>query len=328
MLLVDCPLCDTASPFDPEDDDPRLPALRGAAGCRSRRGVDARRGGLTPAAPATRARTQSPRSRRRSRPRPPRCRRSPGRHRSPAGRADRPPRASTPPGGHAPTSNSGGSSTLQRSNASGQRGWNRHPGGTCAASGVSPTRIVREARWPSAGGSGDGRHRDQRLGVRVARRPDDLLRRPDLHDLAEVHDGDPVGDDPGDRQVVGDEQVGQAPLAPQVEHQAQELGADRDVEHRDRLVGDDELRVHDQRPGDDDPLALAAGQLVRVAAPRSPPRGAGPAASSAARTCGSAAPASSRSCRRSAAPRRTSPIVCFGLSVSYGSWKISWTRRR
>ncbi len=41
-----------------------------------------------------------------------------------------------------PTSNSGGSSTRQRSNATGQRGWNRQPLGTCAASGVSPSRIV------------------------------------------------------------------------------------------------------------------------------------------------------------------------------------------
>ena len=29
----------------------------------------------------------------------------------------------------------------------------------------------------------------------------------DLDDLAEVHDGDPVGDVPDDRQVVGDEEV-------------------------------------------------------------------------------------------------------------------------
>src|SRR6185369_7886617 len=70
---------------------------------------------------------------------------------------DRPPSASQ----HAawwpaPTSNSGGSSTRQRSKAYGQRGWKRQPLGTCAASGVSPTRIVRFARVPAVGGSGDG----------------------------------------------------------------------------------------------------------------------------------------------------------------------------
>ena len=34
---------------------------------------------------------------------------------------------------------------------------------------------------------------------------------------------------------------------------------------RDALVGDDELRVHDESAGDADALALAAGELVRVA---------------------------------------------------------------
>jgi hypothetical protein len=55
-----------------------------------------------------------------------------------------------------PTSNSGGSSVRHRSNATGQRGWNRQPGGTCAASGVSPTRMTRFAASPGSGGSVDG----------------------------------------------------------------------------------------------------------------------------------------------------------------------------
>ena len=45
---------------------------------------------------------------------------------------------------------------LQISIPCGQRGWNRQPAGTCAASGVSPLRIVRVARAPEVGGSGDG----------------------------------------------------------------------------------------------------------------------------------------------------------------------------
>ena len=174
-----------------------------------------------------------------------------------------------------PTSNSGGSSTRHRSNTCGQRGWKRHPFGMCAASGVSPTRIVRRARVPSVGGSGRRRDRDQRLRVGVARRSDHRLRRPDLHDLAEVHHGDPVGDDPGERQVMGDEQVREPAFAPQVEHQPQQLGPDRDVEHRDRLVRHDELRVHHQGAGDDHALALPARELVRIAegvVPRQPGR--------------------------------------------------------
>ena len=46
--------------------------------------------------------------------------------------------------------------------------------------------------------------------------------------------------------------------------QLQDLGADRDVEHRDRLVGDHDLRLRRQRPRHDDALPLPAGELVRV----------------------------------------------------------------
>ena len=43
-------------------------------------------------------------------------------------------------------------------------------------------------------------------------------------------------------------------------------GPDRDVEHRGRLVGDDEAGAEHQGPGQGHPLALASGQLVGVAA--------------------------------------------------------------
>ena len=68
-----------------------------------------------------------------------------------------------------------------------------------------------------------------------------------------------------DGQVVGDEEVGQAELLLEVVEQVEDLALDRDVERADRLVADDELRVERQRPGDADALALAAGELVRVA---------------------------------------------------------------
>jgi hypothetical protein len=47
--------------------------------------------------------------------------------------------------------------------------------------------------------------------------------------------------------------------------QFQHLRLDRDVERRDGLVGDQQFGLHRQRPRDADPLALAAGKLVRVA---------------------------------------------------------------
>ena len=50
----------------------------------------------------------------------------------------------------------------------------------------------------------------------------------------------------------------------QLEDQVQDPEPDRDVEHRDRLVGEDHLRLDRERARDRDALALAAGELVRV----------------------------------------------------------------
>ena len=198
-----------------------------------------------------------------------------------AGRAAPPRRASTPPGGpgHLEQRRLLDPAPVERERAARVEPAAR---GMWTASGVSPTRIVRCARSPARADPATGRPRRAPACTGCAA-PDDLLGRADLHDPAEVHHGDPVGDHPRQRQVVGDEQVGQAALAAQVEHQAQELGADRDVEHRDRLVGDHELRVHHQRAGDHDALPLAARQLVRVAAGEVRRR-AQPADSSAATT--------------------------------------------
>ena len=227
-----------------------------------------------------------------------------------------------------PTSNSGGSSTLapveRQRTARVEPAAGRDVGGVGRlADEDRPVRARAERR--RFGRRGD---RDERLRVRVVRPVDDRVGRADLHDLAQVHDRDPVGDDPRQRQVVGDEQVGEAALLAQVEHEPQELRPDRDVEHRDRLVRDDEIRAQDDAAGDDDPLALAAGQLVREAErvlarpaagrPLRAPRGRAPRARRTSRpmwltTSGSAT---------------KSWIVCLGFRVSYGSWKMIWTRRR
>ena len=87
-----------------------------------------------------------------------------------------------------------------------------------------------------------------------------------LGDPAEVHHRDPVADVLDDAHVVGDEQVGQAELALELLEQVQDLGLDRHVERRHGLVADDEVGLEDERAGDADALALAARELVRVAA--------------------------------------------------------------
>ena len=106
-----------------------------------------------------------------------------------------------------------------------------------------------------------------------------IVRRADLDDLAEVHHRHPVADVLDDRQVVGDEQVGQPEPLLEVGQQVEDLGLDRHVERGDRLVADDELGLHGQRPGHPDALALTARELVRiaidVASGRGRPAGAG-----------------------------------------------------
>jgi hypothetical protein len=64
---------------------------------------------------------------------------------------------------------------------------------------------------------------------------------------------------------VRDEQHAQVERLLQLLQQVQDLRLDRDVQRRDGFVGDQELRLDGQRPGDPDSLALAAGELVRVA---------------------------------------------------------------
>ncbi len=103
-------------------------------------------------------------------------------------------------------------------------------------------------------------------GVRVQRPCEEVGRVCQLDHLPEIHDRDPVGDVPDHGEIVCDEQVGQPEVLLQLDEQVEDLGLDRDVERRHRLVGDDQLRPQDERAGDPDALALPAAELVRVAA--------------------------------------------------------------
>ncbi len=171
----------------------------------------------------------------------------------------------------------------------------------------------------------DRDRRQQRPGVRVARRAVELLRRPELDDLAQVHDRHPVADVLHDRQVVGDEQVGQPESGAQVGQEVEDLGLDRHVERRDRLVADDELRLDGERPGDADALALAAGELVRIALDvvRVEP--------DQSEQVGDRARSSSSPLARlwvSIGSAMIDPTVIRGSSDPYGSWKMICIRRR
>ena len=98
----------------------------------------------------------------------------------------------------------------------------------------------------------------QRRGVKVARRRG-------LDDPAEIHHRNALGDVLDNRQIVGDEEIGEPELLLQVLQQVDDLGLDRHVQRRHRLVADDQLGLDGERPRDADALALAAGELVRIA---------------------------------------------------------------
>ena len=81
----------------------------------------------------------------------------------------------------------------------------------------------------------------------------------------EVHHRHAVADVAHHRQVVRDEQVGQAQALLQFHQHVDHLRLDRHVQRRHRLVADHQAGLERQRARDADALALAAGELVRIA---------------------------------------------------------------
>ena len=101
----------------------------------------------------------------------------------------------------------------------------------------------------------------------MLRREEHIVCGPDFDDGAQIHDRHAVGDVAHHCQVVGNEQQREAKRTFQFTQQIDDLRLHGNVEGRDRLVADDELWTHDERPGDADALSLAAGEFVGVATP-------------------------------------------------------------
>jgi hypothetical protein len=72
------------------------------------------------------------------------------------------------------------------------------------------------------------------------------VRRPDLHDPAEIEHRDAVAHVPHHREVVRDEDQRQPPRAPDLAQQVDDMRLHRDVERGHGLVADDQLRLHRQ----------------------------------------------------------------------------------
>ena len=90
----------------------------------------------------------------------------------------------------------------------------------------------------------------------------DVLRRPALGDAAVVHDRDPVRHRERLLLVVGDVDEGDPDLALDRLQLDLHLLAELQVQGAERLVEQQHLGPVDERPGQRDPLALPAGELV------------------------------------------------------------------
>jgi hypothetical protein len=83
---------------------------------------------------------------------------------------------------------------------------------------------------------GDGVEQHSRVGV--PRPGEQRLGLADLDQPAEIHHADPRRHEAHDRQIVGDQEIGQPEPILQVAHQVENLRLDRDVERRGRFVAD------------------------------------------------------------------------------------------
>ena len=119
-----------------------------------------------------------------------------------------------------------------------------------------------EAAMPSARRAGSTRAGPRCRGAAAAGRPPRVGA--ELHRAARVHDHHRLGDLGDDAQVVRDQDHADVELLLHPVDQLEDLRLHGDVERRRRLVGDQEIRVVDQRHGDHRPLAHAARELVRV----------------------------------------------------------------
>src|SRR5436190_1224950 len=120
--------------------------------------------------------------------------------------------------------------------------------------------VVRadEQRAPAVDLADEAHHElGRRMLVEVARGPG-------LLDLAMVHHDDLLGDVHRLLLVVRDEDRGHVNLVVETPQPFAELLADRRVERAKRLVEQQHLRLHRERPCERHALALAAGELRRI----------------------------------------------------------------
>ena len=102
--------------------------------------------------------------------------------------------------------------------------------------------VTGQVDWQHAGAIGVRDRGHERLGVRVLRIRPHGLGRADLHDPAQVHHRDAVGDLADDRQIVGDQDQAKVGVLDQLTQQVGHLGLSRCVQRADGLVGNQARR--------------------------------------------------------------------------------------
>ena len=200
---------------------------------------------------------------------------------------------------------------------------NTHPVGRLIGLGRSPCSTIR-SRVASICGSGTGTADISACVYGMQWLRVEGLAIGDLDDAAEVHHGDAVRHLAHDRQVVGDEDVGDAELVLQVLQQVDDLRLDRHVERRHRLVADHDLGTQGDGAGDADALSLAAGELVGVAVVV---LGVEPDALHRLLDGRFTPPSGLMPCTSYGAAM-IDPTVCRGFRDENGSWKIICSSRR
>ena len=123
----------------------------------------------------------------------------------------------------------------------------------CSTAGrrlISGACDARRTPFPLPSWIGDGRRKEKRLGIGVARIGGDQGRRSSLFDLSAEEDRDLVADMFDHRHVMRDEQVAEAALPLQVGKQVEDLGLNREVQRAHGLVADNDLRVGYEGAGD------------------------------------------------------------------------------
>ena len=123
----------------------------------------------------------------------------------------------------------------------------------------------KQLDWLIPGFQGSLRQRRQQcLGIGMTGVFKNLVAGADLHALAQICHHDIGADVLHHTEVVGHKHIRQPHFILQIHQQVQDLGLDRHIQRRHRLIAHDKLRVYRQRSGHADALAPSAVQFVGV----------------------------------------------------------------